>query len=223
MKSKITVLMSIAMILNFSSFDSNAQLSLPWGEKKTTTQETEAAKKAPPTSNDQLVNSFIAAQSKALEAQIFLANAFDLKDQATLLEVEKNAISSGALDTDGIKKSREVSNNAQAAISAKIAEDAVLSVEGKKLYTKAVPVYIDAVKLTIVLVNTAANYANSKGKGGMAGLTGMGQGLKSAAYVAKETPEFSKLLYDTSKKVVTYANKNKISVPKDSTAVLGNL
>ena len=71
-----------------------------------------------------LVRRFVSSQSHSLQAQTSFARAFGLAEQVQLLEAERQALSSGSVNVDAMKKSVSVSEAAQAAIDERQAEGA---------------------------------------------------------------------------------------------------
>jgi hypothetical protein len=177
----------------------------------------------PAVQQDGLVQSFVAAQQETLVAQIAFANAFGLKDQAALLQAEHDALGKGPLDKDGLAKLTSTTANANTALSAKLESETIASAEGKKGYADGLGHYLRAVVQTLALTKQAQGFTASLAQGSIFQKGQMLTKLAAGAYVAKSTPGFAKTMYDTSKKAVTYATKNKIPVPKDATSVLGSL
>ena len=184
---------------------------------------TPAAAVDPAVQQDGLVQSFVAAQQETLVAQIAFANAFGLKDQAALLQAEHDALGKGPLDKDGLAKLTSTTSDANAALSAKLDSETIATAEGKKHYADGLGHYLRAVLQTLALTKQAQNFTAGLAQGSIFQKGQMLTKLAAGAYVAKSTPGFAKVMYDTSKKAVTYASKNKIPVPKDATSALGSL
>ncbi|WP_159016967.1 hypothetical protein [Cognatiluteimonas profundi] len=177
----------------------------------------------PAVQQDALVSSFVAAQAETLVAQIAFSKAFGLKEQAATLQAEHDALGKGPLDKDGLAKLTSTTSDANTALNAKLASETVVSAEGKKDYATGLGHYLRAVVQTLALTKQVQGFTTSLTQGSMFQRGQMLTKLAVGAYVAKATPGFSKVLYDTSKKAVTFATKNKIPVPKDATSALGSL
>lgn len=185
-------------------------------------------------STEQLLGSFVDAQLKVLQAQDKLAQAYGLHEQSSLLQVQIDALSSTALDSnkdapsndkskkskvdvDQLKKSVEVSEATQTQINKYIEEDRKIAPESKKLYSEGVAAYGTATISGLNFISSSLNYATDTS---MSGLISKFTGAKTAAFVMKSSPGYFKSFFDSTKKVFAYAKKNKIEVPKDATAQL---
>lgn len=62
-------------------------------------------------SQEALVRRFVSSQSHSLQAQTSFARAFGLAEQVQLLEAERQALSSGSVSVDAMKKSVSVSES----------------------------------------------------------------------------------------------------------------
>ena len=80
------------------------------------------------------VDSFVTSNNHLLTAQIHFAEALGLKDQVDLLKAEQQALGSGSIDTDRLKKVSEVSANAQRAIDERQGAQPALDAEAKAAY-----------------------------------------------------------------------------------------
>ena len=83
-----------------------------------------------------LVRRFVSSQSHSLQAQTSFARAFGLAEQVQLLEAERQALSSGSVSVDAMKKSVSVSEAAQAAIDERQAAQPELNAESKQHYAE---------------------------------------------------------------------------------------
>ena len=174
---------------------------------------------------DSLVKTFIGSQTEVLAAQALLSRAYDLKDQADLLDAEQKALQSGSLDTDALKKTVDISTKANAAIAAQQGKQTVLSAEGKQYYAQSLPHFAKGVIGTQQVIAQAEKFT-SAAKGSMSGLSALTSGmtkLKAGAYVARATPSYAKTLFNVFRKTVSISRSNNIAVPSDATAALGAL
>lgn len=170
---------------------------------------------------------FTRARLEINSAQTYLAQAFDLKDEITLLEAEKTTLTSGALDKDGYKKSREISQNVNAKLSARMVEGAALSDEGRKYYQASIPHLLAGTLITVQLVGDAQALSQSAqaalASGSMMEKVKLAGTAVSAAMIAKDIPGFVMNTTSAYKQTLTYGRANKIPVPKDATDALGSL
>jgi len=120
-----------------------------------------------------------------------------------------------------------VSDNANAAIAAKQAEQATLSEEGKQHYAASLPHFLKGVVGTRQLVLQATKFgASAKSAiagGGLAGLAGGMTKLKAGAYVAKSTPSYSKQVFDAFRKTMSIGQSSGVKMPADATKALTDL
>jgi len=173
-----------------------------------------------------LVQRYAEASGYITAAQIELSKAFELKEQAALLESEAASLKGGAtLDKDSIKKNRKVSDDAAAAIQAKIDAGAPLNDEGKQHYIASFMPFVQGLAVTKELPAEASTFSDAAQttmkSASLTEKASLTSKLSAGTYVAKEIPGFSSKTMDTFKKIVTYAQKNDIPVPDDATAMLG--
>ncbi len=156
---------------------------------------------------------FLAARIEMNQAQIELAEAFDLKDQVTLLQTEQTRLQGGALDANGLKESTVLSNNVDAAIQDKIQQKAVLSDEGKKHYQAAMPHLVIGTLLTVKLIAEGKSAIESSSM------------IEKIALIAalKDMPGFVRSVVSSYKMVFTYGKENNIQMPANASDALGTL
>ena len=205
-----------------------AQFKLPGALGGSSASATSATSSDAAVSQDSLVRTFVASQTEVLAAQQELALAYGLRDQAALIASEQQALSSGGVtEASQIQTSIQVSDNANAAIAAKQAEQATLSEEGKQHYAASLPHFVKGVAGTRQLVFEAGKFGasakNSMASGGLAGLAGGMTKLKAGAYVAKSTSSYSKQVFDAFRKTVSIGQSSGVKVPADATKALTDL
>lgn len=170
---------------------------------------------------------FTQARAELNIAQLYLAKAFDLKDEVTLLEAEKLTLASGTLDRDGYKKSKELSETCSQKINARIDQGAVLSAEGRQHYQASIPHLLAGTLVSLRLVEDAKALAQSAqsaaSSGSMLEKVSLARTATSTALIAKEIPGFVMDTTRAYKKVLSYGQANKIPTPKDATDALGTL
>ncbi|MDR2214936.1 MAG: hypothetical protein LBE59_03730 [Nevskiaceae bacterium] len=163
-----------------------------------------------------LVRKFVAARVPEMNAQVEFAKAFGLAEQAQALEVQKQALSSGAVDKDALEKAREVGASAQKQIDAKMAEKPALDAEAKQHYTEGLTSLALAVIAGKQLTDEAQTFANGvKSAKGAEALT-LATKLAAGVYVAKETPGYLGSLTGSTKSALTFARANDIKVPENA-------
>ncbi|ESQ88670.1 hypothetical protein [Asticcacaulis benevestitus] len=157
--------------------------------------------------------SFLAARLEMNNAQLSLANAFDLKDQVTLLQAEQTRLQSGAIDADGIKKSTVLSNNVSTALNEKMGQKTALSAEGRHHFEAAIPHLLLGTIMTVRLIVVSKSALSSASFADKIPL----------ALVAKDIPGLAKTTYENYKMVLTYGKENNIPMPSNASDALGSL
>ena len=174
-----------------------------------------------------VVAKYAEASRELNTAQTELLYAFGLKDQAAALEAQAKALASGAtLDKDAIEKQKKLSDQANAAIQAKLDSGEQLSAEGKAHYAKSLAPYAAAVGITTKMPNDLSSFSTSAQSqiqsASMMEKVKVTSKLSAGTYLVKELPGYSANLLSCLGKLVSFAKKNQIEVPKDATAALGN-
>jgi hypothetical protein len=174
-----------------------------------------------------VVKKYVEASGLLNKAQTEMLYAFGLKDKAAALEAQAAVLGSGAtLDKDGIEKQKKLSEEANNAIQEKLDSNAQLDAEGKKHYANSLAPYAGAVSITSKLPNELSAFGNAaQSQIQSASLTeklSVTNKLAAGMYLTKELPGYTGGLLGHLNKMVSYANKNQIPVPKDATAALGN-
>ena len=182
----------------------------------------------PATAQDALVHTFVASQCEVLAAQSELAKAYDLKDQAAILDSEQKTFSSGGtMDAAALQSSMERSQAASDAISAKQAASTQLTAEGKQHYTASLPHFARGVvgtrELVVQLTHFTSTMKSSMTGGGLAGLASGAGKLKAGLVVAKGTPAYSKNVFDMFRKTMSIGQSNGVKAPADATSALGSM
>lgn len=217
--------LSFALAFAFAA-PANAQITkLPIGGLGAKSQSQTPADSAG--SHSGFLGRFLAARVEMNNAQLALAKAFELKDQVAALEAEQVALKSGSLDSDGYKKSKELSEGVTAALAERMDAGVELSAEGQKNFVAALPPLARGTLMTAQLPAEAKAWAESAqsaaSSGSMQEKIKLGATARTAASVAKDMPGFAKLSIDNYKKVVGYGSAKKIPMPKDATDALGSL
>lgn len=170
-----------------------------------------------------LVRRFVTSQSHALQAQTSFARAFGLAEQVQLLEAERQALSSGAVNVDQMKKSVSVSESAQTAINERVAAQPELNEEAKQFYTDGLVSLIASAAEGRKLSGEASTFAGGMRNLGVTQMATLGRKLAAGAWVAKESPGYLKGLYSSTKSAMTFARASKIQLPANADAMLDGL
>lgn len=166
---------------------------------------------------DQIVAKFVESQTHIIGAQIKFAEAFDLQDQVTLLRAEQQALTGDQVDTSALKKSREVSDGAQAAIEARMTEQPELDAGGKSAYGEGLLSYAKGLLAAKQTLDAAQAAGRSLGVGSLT------SGGRAAMFVVKESPGYFNSLRTSSRMVFEYGKRNKLEAPADATSMLDGL
>ena len=225
-------LLATAVTMFAASSATALQFKMPsFGGKtnaNTSAAATDQAGGDPAVAQDSLVKAFVSSQLEVVSAQRELALAYDLKDQAAILESEQKTLSSGGtLEASALQTSMEHSEAANQAIAAKQAEQGTLTAEGKEHYSNSLPHFARGVIGTRNVVAQAAHFTSSVKSsmtgGGLGGLAGGATKLKAGYVVAKGTPAYSKSVFDVFRKTMSIGQSNGVKAPADATAALGGL
>lgn len=172
---------------------------------------------------DALVNRFVTSQSHSLKAQAEFAKAFGLAEQVQMLEAERIALSSGAVDLAQMKKTVSVSESAQVAIDERLAAQPELSAEAKAHYAEGLVALLQAVMEGRKLATEASNFTAGMKTLGAVQLATMNRKLAVGAWVAKESPGYVKGLYGSTRSALTFARAAKIKTPGNAESMLDGL
>lgn len=165
------------------------------------------------------VDSFVMSYKQVLTAQTHFAEALGLKDQVDLLKAEQQALGSGTVDTDRLKKISEVSANAQRAIDERQKAQPELDAQSREAYGKGLVSLFDGLKTGREVVQNAQAVSSGLGRNPM-GLVGTG---RTAAYVVKEAPGYIRNLQESAKLALQFGRDNGVQAPANATALLDGL
>lgn len=169
---------------------------------------------------DQLVKAYVAADKEVLKAQAKMADAVGLKDRAAQLEATSDALGAGATK-DSLEASETMQSEASQEIQAKLKEGNLkLDAAGQKKFSEALGSLGRGIAKYAGLKGPIAQFQQSLSGGGAAGLVSAASKLNAGRYIVTSTPGHVKNLSSTLSSAVTYAQSNKIPVPKDATSVL---
>lgn len=175
-------------------------------------------------SQEMVVRKYVAAATDVNQAQIHLAKAFGLKDQAAALEATATALQSGSVDKPAIKKQTELSESVNAEVSKRIAAGEQLSDEGKAEYAKSLMPFGTGVYKASQLgsdLNAFRDAAQQQiSSASLIEKAQVTNKLSAGMYLVTSAPGFILNTATSLKQLVTYAQNNKIPVPKDATAAI---
>lgn len=174
-----------------------------------------------------VVQKYLLAATQVNQAQLHLAKAFELKDQVALLEAESVALQSGATDKAAFERTNTVSADAAAAINEKIASGAQLSEDGKKEYAASLLPFATGLfhtsKLPSELKNFGSAAQQSLSSASLMDKANLTRKLSAGMYLVTNGPSFISTVGNSTKQIFTYAQSNKIPMPKEATDLLGSL
>lgn len=222
MKLKLAAGIATTLLIATSA---NAQFHLPSALGGSPSASSSSSAGDPSVAQDALVKSFVGSQLEVLAAQSLLAQAYGLKQTADLLDAQQKDLQSGAVDKDTLKKTVDISSNANDEITAQQDKKTVLTTEEKGYYSQSLPHFARGVMGTHEVIAQAAKFT-SAAKGSMTGLSGISGGLtklKAGAFVARSTPSYSKNLFDVFRKTMSISQSNGVKTPSDATQALGSL
>ena len=166
-----------------------------------------------------LVVTFQESQAHALDAQVSFAEAFGLQDVATNLKVEQQNLSSGQLDQDALKKTREISQSAQQAINAKMEETPELDADSRGKFTEGLVHYGKALISAKAAADAAPGVASSISSNPMS----LNASARTGLAVAKQVPDYFNNLRKSTAMVFAYGKRNNIEPPAEATSLLAGL
>lgn len=177
---------------------------------------------------DKLLEAFLEPLRDIVQAQILLSKAFGLKETAAELETQAKVLAEGAtLGADAIKEAVETSGRADDAIRAKLDSVEKLGSEGREYYLKSLVPYATSVAkvagLTVAMkefTEASTKYIQSAPPMEKLKATEL---LEPGTYVASTAPEYIKRWTQTTHGLITYGQKQEISIPKEATDALAGL
>lgn len=165
------------------------------------------------------VDSFVESYGHVLAAQVHFSEALGLKDQVDALKAEQQALGSGSIDTDRLKKVSEVSANAQRAIDERQQAQPAMDAQAKLAYGQGLGALVKGLVTGRDVVSNASSVGSSLGSNPMA-LMGAG---RTAVHVVKEAPGYLKNLQTSAKLALEFGKNNGIEAPANATSLLGDL
>lgn len=166
-----------------------------------------------------LVASFVESYTHTLAAQMNFAESFGLQDAAALLKAEQQSLSSGQLDLDALKKTREISQSAQQAINERMGETPELDAESRGKFTEGLVHYGKA----LVSAKAAADVAPSVASSISGNPMSLNASARTGLAVAKEVPGYFNSLKESTTMMFAYGKRNNIEPPAEATSLLAGL
>jgi len=163
-----------------------------------------------------LVTDFAGSQGQILTAQWLLAKAFGDKTQAEELAADEKALGEGA-STKPIEKAIADSSRANTLIKAQMQKGDALSKRGRQLYVKALPHYANGLARGVAMrpdfPNFLSNAQRAISSASLLEKLSVKNKLAAGLYVAEHGLGYLKQIQGTTGDLLTYAKKEKISVP----------
>jgi hypothetical protein len=167
-------------------------------------------------SQDALVNAYVAANKQVLIAQSKMASALGASEAAALAKAEAESLSSGATK-DNLSKADSVQSDVSKAISERQqAKGTKMDEASKKEYAAGLATLGQGVSQYVGLSARLPAFQNALTSASPL----MIAKLSAGAYILKSFPNNSVNLKNTLVQAVSYAKSNDIPVPKDATAAL---
>lgn len=176
-------------------------------------------------SSTDLLTSFNISSAHNVQAQLHFAYSLGLQDQVQLLQAEQNAISSGQIDQESTQKAISVSDTAQEAIAARLADQPELTAEGKERYTQGLISYflaIATVKDVVIAAQQTAQNASSALSNPLAAARGA-QSARSSLFVVRQAPDYLKNLQNNASMLIAFGRSNGLEPPSNATSLLDSL
>jgi len=165
------------------------------------------------------VDSFIRSQGQVVTAQVYFAEALNLKDVADGLRAEQQAFGSGTIDTDRLKKISEVSANAQRAIDERQQAQPELDAASREIYGKGLLSLFEGLKSGREVVQNAQAVSSGLGSNPLA-LVGSG---RTALHVVKQAPGYLKSLQQSARMAMQFGKNNGVQAPATATSMLDDM
>ena len=181
------------------------------------------------------------ATTLVLRAQICLAEALELKDLAFKLQEQVALLTSGtSMSRHQIKKQRELTDEANAEIDQATARLDELSPERRRLFARGTVAYLGGTYATWRVFNSIQQFVSDtkdelneatkeEGHAGRklakfaSGAFGRAKLTKDVSPVLGGLHEHTRNLYQTSRLLIDYADRQKIEIPTDATDQLAEL
>jgi hypothetical protein len=174
---------------------------------------------------ESIIKKYNAAKASITKAQVEFLEALDLKDHAAGLQDQQAAFSSGSVvSKDGLKKATKLSEKADKAIAESLAGEQELSEESKAKFVEGLVSYAQGVVDTKSMLEEFGPFLNSvKEQVDAAPVMEkmkVTKKLNSGMFVASKTPGILKDQLVTISKLVDFAKKKNIKVPKMPTDMI---
>ena len=171
-----------------------------------------------------LISNFNESCASLLLAQSRLNLAFGLKEEAAQSATDYAALTTGGIDKDQMKSIMKRSKRNDELLAKKMDETKSLSKEGRKHYVDAIVPFAFGIYKMSGLKKDYENFTKNQSKGNkLLKFIKDYKTIKMAIYIGKELPGYFGSFYSTSSKMLSFANKQKIPVPKKATDYLDQL
>jgi hypothetical protein len=194
---------------------------------KASGDDSKASAEDPTVAQSKLVKRFVGSAQRISYAQVQFGKALGLKDEAAALEAETKALGSGSVSEGALKKHQARSEALNEKLEAKMESGAMLTADGRKMFASGLLPFSQGLAEGVQMKPESEQFAQSvqnyvKVASPMDKMKVMKQ-VKPGLYVASNMPAYIGKLSSTSKAVFDYAKSNKIEVPKEAAAALGEL
>ena len=168
-----------------------------------------------------LVQAYMAYSREMTESQMYMAEAFDMKDEAGKLKALKEKLDKKELlNKSEIEKQRQLNATVQEKLDKKIAADAAPSEEGKKLFSKSLPPYINSAKKA-KKTGEEAEKSLKKAQKALESASALDKAKVTEAsdlitFLAPKIPGDATTMTSTGSKYVSFAQKHGIQVPANA-------
>jgi hypothetical protein len=167
---------------------------------------------------------YAAARLEMNEAQMHLSEAFELRDQISLLQAERATLTAGSLTAEQFRKSVQLAAGAQSAFTERMTSEATLTAEATASFVSAIPPLVRGTALMIQLpreaeawVAAAREAANS---GSMLEKARLLLTVREAVSVARDLPSFIQTTVASYRRVLEFGRARQVQVPPEAEAAL---
>lgn len=175
-------------------------------------------------SSGDFYQTFREARVQMNAAEIILAEALGLNEEAALLRAEADRLSQGSITSDEVSSSIQTSKTTQAAITERMNEGEALDGAGKAKMAEAMPPLAVGTILTAQLPEAANNFASRlQSEASSASFSRRVQATRkatTAANLARDIPGFVNQTLSNYRTILGFAETNDIPLPDNATDAL---
>lgn len=179
---------------------------------------------APSVQSSDFLATFLEARIEMNTAELRLAEALGLDEEATRLRAEADRLAQGSVTTQQARESVTTSREAQAAMTEKINSGAELDAASKAKLAEALPPLAIGTFLTTKLPDQASQYANQlqaeADSAGMMQKASAARRAAAAARLAGDMPGFVSTTLNNYRTIINFSRENDVPIPDNATDVL---